>query len=239
MHPLQFSALRFTLASLLLWLLVRRTGTRARLPRKTLWGLVVLGLIGNTLYQTIFMTGLSLTSATNSALIVASLPVAVALFGTILGIERATPATWLGQRERRVWLGSARAGSLHSTATGDLLVSVHAGRGIPGDAEAGRGGLRCASDHAHHHHCGRRDCCCRRGRALAAGRGPASRQNLGRGPTRRSSAVVAFGSTTGRSGSDAGRPSTLSHPEGGDGDRISRGEVPTGLRLGGGLSLRE
>lgn len=126
MHPLQFSAVRFTLASLLLWLLMRRTGTSAPLPRKTLWGLVVLGLIGNTLYQTIFMTGLSLTSATNSAMIVASLPVAVALIGTTLGIERATPATWLG-----VLLGTAgvalvvgaRGVNFHSDSlTGDLLV---------------------------------------------------------------------------------------------------------------------
>jgi drug/metabolite transporter (DMT)-like permease len=126
LHPLQFSALRFTLASLLLWLLVRRTGARAPLPRKAMWGLVVLGLIGNTLYQTIFMTGLSMTSATNSAMIVASLPVAVALFGTVLGIERATPATWLG-----VLLGTAgvalvvgaRGVHFHSDSlTGDLLV---------------------------------------------------------------------------------------------------------------------
>ena len=94
--PLPFSAFRFTLAGLLLLLVARRAGAMAQLPRKTLWGLVGLGVIGNTLYQAVFMTGLSLTTATNSAMIVASLPVVVALFGTLLGIERATPATWLG-----------------------------------------------------------------------------------------------------------------------------------------------
>ncbi len=124
--PLPFSAFRFTLASGLLWLIARRAGVMTPLPRKTLWGLAGLGVIGNTVYQTAFMTGLSLTTATNSAMIVASLPVVVALFGTVLGIERATPATWLG-----VVLGTAgvalvvAARGVHFHAgsrTGDLLV---------------------------------------------------------------------------------------------------------------------
>ena len=83
------------------------------------------------------MTGLSLTTATNSAMIVASLPVVVALFGTMLGIERATPATWLG-----VVLGTAgvalvvtaRGVHFHANSlTGDLLVMgrCSAGRSTP------------------------------------------------------------------------------------------------------------
>ncbi len=124
--PLPFSAFRFTLASGLLLLIARRAGAMAPLPRKTLWGLAGLGVIGNTLYQSAFMTGLSLTTATNSAMIVASLPVVAALFGTMLGIERATPATWLG-----VVLGTAgvalvvTARGVHFDAnslSGDLLV---------------------------------------------------------------------------------------------------------------------
>lgn len=94
--PLPFSAFRFTLASALLFLIARRAGVMAPLPRKTLWALAGLGVVGNTLYQAAFMTGLSMTTAINSAMIVAALPVVVAMFGTMLGIERATPATWLG-----------------------------------------------------------------------------------------------------------------------------------------------
>jgi drug/metabolite transporter (DMT)-like permease len=114
------------LASLLLLAMAKRAGVMRRLPRSTFWGLVGLGVIGNTLYQTLFMTGLSLTSATNSAMIVASLPVVVAMLGSVLGIERATPATWLG-----VVLGSigvalvvaARGVQFHAASLkGDLLV---------------------------------------------------------------------------------------------------------------------
>ena len=93
---LAFSAFRFTLAGGLLLLIARQAGILKPLPRKTLLGLAVLGVVGNTLYQSLFMTGLALTTATNSAMIVASLPVTVALFGTLLRVERATPATWVG-----------------------------------------------------------------------------------------------------------------------------------------------
>lgn len=100
--PMVFSAARFLVASLLLLLIARQSGVMQRLPRRTLWSLIGLGVVGNTLYQTAFMTGLSITSATNSAMIIASLPVIVALLGTLLGIERATPAMWAG-----VLLGTA------------------------------------------------------------------------------------------------------------------------------------
>ena len=100
--PLAFSALRFTVASGLLIAATRLMGAMRPLPRRTLVWLIILGLIGNTLYQTAFMTGLRITSATNSAMIVAFLPVMVALLGAITGIERATPAMWMG-----VLLGTA------------------------------------------------------------------------------------------------------------------------------------
>src|SRR3990170_4769867 len=124
--PLSFSGLRFAFASALLLLIARRMGAMAQLPRRTFWGLVGLGIVGNTFYQTAFMTGLSITSATNSAMIVASLPVVVAMLGTWLGVERASPIMWLG-----VVLGTAgvtlvvtsRGLHFHPGAVrGDLLV---------------------------------------------------------------------------------------------------------------------
>ncbi len=124
--PLPFSALRFAVAAVLLALVARKARVLTPLPRRTFWGLAGLGVLGNTCYQAIFMTGLSLTTATNSAMIVASLPVVVALLGSLLKIERATPAMWLG-----VALGTAgvalvvTARGVHFDAgsfRGDLLV---------------------------------------------------------------------------------------------------------------------
>jgi drug/metabolite transporter (DMT)-like permease len=124
--PLPFSAFRFAMGSGLLIAATRVMGASRPLPRRTLLWLVILGLVGNTLYQTAFMTGLRITTATNSAMIVAFLPVMVAILGAVSGIERATPAMWMG-----VLLGTAGValvvgarGVSWSSASlaGDLLV---------------------------------------------------------------------------------------------------------------------
>lgn len=93
---LAFTAVRFTLASLLLWAIVRVTEGPARLTRPDLRRLVILGVVGNTLYQTAFVLGLAGTTATNSSLILATVPTVVALFGGILGLERISRRMWLG-----------------------------------------------------------------------------------------------------------------------------------------------
>lgn len=89
--PLAFTALRFTIASVLLMLILRwREEKRVNLPTGTLWKLVWLGIVGNTLYQVLFSIGLSITTAANSALLVATTPVLVALLGAMTGVERLT-----------------------------------------------------------------------------------------------------------------------------------------------------
>ena len=89
--PLAFTAVRFVLASAVLALLVRRLEGTAPLPPGSLLRLVVLGVVGNTLYQIGFILGLDLTTASNSALIIASMPSLVALLAVALGFEPARP----------------------------------------------------------------------------------------------------------------------------------------------------
>ena len=89
--PLAFSGIRFTLASLLLVPLVRRMEGTDPMPRGALLRLIVLGVVGNTLYQLGFISGLARTSASNSALILASMPSLVALLSAGLGFEPARP----------------------------------------------------------------------------------------------------------------------------------------------------
>ncbi|HJX87505.1 MAG TPA: DMT family transporter, partial [Gemmatimonadales bacterium] len=72
--PLAFTAVRFAIASVVLMLLVRRVEGAGRLPDGALVRLVVLGVVGNTLYQIAFISGLARTSASNSALILAAMP---------------------------------------------------------------------------------------------------------------------------------------------------------------------
>ncbi len=89
--PLAFTGVRFALASLLLLPLVRRLEGPQRLPPGSLGRLVVLGVVGNTLYQLGFISGLARTTASSSALILASMPSIVALLAAGLGLEPVRP----------------------------------------------------------------------------------------------------------------------------------------------------
>jgi len=92
--PLSFNSIRFSLASLfilmLLWILERDLSFR----REDIRRLVLLGLIGNTTYQLLYIHGIARTTASNSSLILATTPIFVALLSSVLKVERV---------ERKVW----------------------------------------------------------------------------------------------------------------------------------------
>jgi drug/metabolite transporter (DMT)-like permease len=88
--PLAFSALRFAIATVLLWAIVGWREGRQSLPPRSVWPLVWLGVVGNTLYQLGFILGLDRSTATNTALIIAAVPAVVAVLGGLLGLERTT-----------------------------------------------------------------------------------------------------------------------------------------------------
>ncbi len=89
--PLAFTAVRFVLASGLLLVLTRRLEGGEPLPRGALQRLVILGVVGNTLYQLGFISGLARTTASNSALILASMPSVVAFIAAGLRLEPVRP----------------------------------------------------------------------------------------------------------------------------------------------------
>ena len=96
LSPLSFNSLRFGLASLflltMLWVLERDLSFR----REDLGRLVLLGLIGNTIYQLLFIHGIDRTTASNSSLILAIMPIFVALLSSVLGVERVGRKVWYG-----------------------------------------------------------------------------------------------------------------------------------------------
>jgi drug/metabolite transporter (DMT)-like permease len=125
---LPFTAIRFVLASLLLWLVLRLTEGPVRLPRADTRRLYVLGVVGNTCYQLAFILGLARTSATNSSLILATVPTVVALVGGAAGLERISRRMWVGivTGTAGVALVIATSGIEFSAGTvvGDLLTVV-------------------------------------------------------------------------------------------------------------------
>jgi drug/metabolite transporter (DMT)-like permease len=95
-QPMAFNGVRFALATVTIGLLLRHRGTSLRMPREGLWRLALLGVLGNAVYQLLFIEGISRTSAANASLIMASSPMLVALLATALGRETLRRRGWLG-----------------------------------------------------------------------------------------------------------------------------------------------
>lgn len=124
--PLAFTALRFAIAAVVLWVIVRLVEGGLPRPPKTLWPLIVLGVVGNTLYQIAFVEGLARTSATKSALILAILPVSVTMAAALLGIETVSRRQKVAVAVASVGVALvllARGGTIGGPfGTGDLLL---------------------------------------------------------------------------------------------------------------------
>ena len=123
--PLPFTAIRFAIASLVLWIVLRITEGPLALPAATVRRLVVLGVVGNTLYQLSFILGLAHTTATNSSLLLSTMPTVVALFGGALGLERVSARMGWGIALGTIGVGLVIAtrgvGFSVGTVGGDLL----------------------------------------------------------------------------------------------------------------------
>jgi drug/metabolite transporter (DMT)-like permease len=95
MPPLVFNAARLGLAAVALVALA--LGVRGSWPtRRDVAALLALGLLGTGLYQVFMIEGLARTRAGTTALILASGPAFVAIFGRMLGVERITPRALVG-----------------------------------------------------------------------------------------------------------------------------------------------
>ncbi len=96
MPPLVFNALRFVGATVILLALLRWMEGPWHVGRSEWPGLFALGFVGHTLYQIFFITGLARTTAGNSSLILAMVPLFVALLSAAFRIESVTSRTWVG-----------------------------------------------------------------------------------------------------------------------------------------------
>src|SRR5215213_10318073 len=86
--PMPFVTLRFVLAGLVLWGILHLFDPKGRLRRNDLWAMAGLGLVGVAFNNILFTTGVSMTSASNTALVVATAPLWGMLLAFALGWER-------------------------------------------------------------------------------------------------------------------------------------------------------
>lgn len=126
MSALAFNAVRVALAAVVLFLLA--TLWRRPWPsRAVATRLFLLGILGNGIYQLLFVSGVARTRAGDAALVIAATPAFIAIIGRLRGTERIAhrAAAGIGLSILGIGLvvfGGAAASKGDSTLTGGLLV---------------------------------------------------------------------------------------------------------------------
>ena len=123
-----FNGLRLLIASTVFLGVIYGTRRREHVQRLTPrdWAVVaLLGVIGQFLYQILFVSGLERTSVMNASIIIACTPAAVSIASAAVGHERMPLAHWLGTALSFLGVtlivrGGAAAGV--SSLTGDLMM---------------------------------------------------------------------------------------------------------------------
>jgi drug/metabolite transporter (DMT)-like permease len=126
MQPLAFTGLRVILAATVL-LTFAFTRKQKRPSRRDMMSLVVLGMLGNGIYQLLFVEGISRTRVGNAALVVAATPAFIAIISRWGGLEKISRRVVAGIALSLIGvgivvLGSARAASGTPTFLGTMLV---------------------------------------------------------------------------------------------------------------------
>jgi len=94
--PMAFMAIRFLIAGTLLLSIAWISERSLKVHRRDWLLLIAVAMVGTGLYQPLFLTGLSMTTASNTSLIIAASPAFVALLNRLLGRERLPARGWLG-----------------------------------------------------------------------------------------------------------------------------------------------
>ena len=126
--PLPFVALRFTLAGLLLLGLLRILSPKSWPGRRDLASMAAVGVVGVGMNNVAFTLGVSMTTASETALIYAAVPIWGMILGSLIGLERPTRAGIVGVVVAilgvGVVVGGGFGGGGESSLLGDLLVVV-------------------------------------------------------------------------------------------------------------------
>lgn len=126
--PLAFNGVRMVLASVALAMLAW-LWTEGRPSRRDILTLLALGVLGNGIYQLLFVEGIARTRPADAALVIAASPAFIALLGRLTGVERITTRGIVGVAlsiagVAFVVIGAPQAdgGQMQSSLLGNVLV---------------------------------------------------------------------------------------------------------------------
>lgn len=126
--PLAYNGVRVALATVALVTIAAVAGGPRRPSRADAWRLLALGVLGNGIYQVLFVEGLSRTRAGNASLVMAAAPALVAIVGRLAGVEMLGRRALAGIAVSLAGMGMVIVGSGTaaevgaSTLVGDLLI---------------------------------------------------------------------------------------------------------------------
>jgi len=94
--PIPFNGIRLLAGSsvLMAWLLITEKNIRVR--REHIGKFVLLSISGYTIYQYIFISGINLTTASNTAVLFGISPIVMSLFSVFFKHEKIRPISWIG-----------------------------------------------------------------------------------------------------------------------------------------------
>lgn len=88
--PLSFNGLRFVFAAAVVWVVLYYRGQLFTIPKKDWLPLLGMGILGNLIYQGLFIIGIDYTYAANAAVMLGTIPIWVALFSHFFNLEQMT-----------------------------------------------------------------------------------------------------------------------------------------------------
>ena len=119
--PLAYNAVRIVMATVAL-LIIGRFRWREQLVRRDIIALLVIGVLGNGLYQFCFIEGLARSRAGTVALMLAGSPAFVAIVGRLFRVERVNARGWAGIALQLVGIAFVVFGSVMHTSGDDSLI---------------------------------------------------------------------------------------------------------------------
>src|SRR5674476_1398214 len=127
--PLAFNSTRILLAVVVLWAIF--LGRRLPLPsRRDMLVMLALGMLGNGLYQILFVEGLARTRASDAALLAAASPAFIEIIGWVRGHERAGVRGMSGIALSLAGIGLVVTGASHGAIGPSTLVGGPTGRAV-------------------------------------------------------------------------------------------------------------
>lgn len=94
--PLPFNGIRLLLSSLLLILSIIILEKNLRIRKEHIPKIIILSIIGHTIYQLLFIKGVDLTTASNTSIILGTSPIIISLLSSYFKHEKIKPIGWLG-----------------------------------------------------------------------------------------------------------------------------------------------